>query len=91
MGIFTKKRDEFSGPSSPAAKRAAMLATPDLVPWAETCLYEIGRSLSDFRKDPEDLHLLAQANEAVAVLGTIMDEILDRSGERVAASPSSRP
>lgn len=81
MGIFTKKRDEFSGPNSPAAKRAAMLANHDLVPWAETCLYQIGRGLSDFQREPEGT-ALAEAQEAVAVLNAIMDEINARAVER---------
>lgn len=82
MGLFTKRRDEFVGPSSPAAKRAAMLATHELVPWAETCLYEIGRNLLDYQRDPGHPTALAEASGALGTLSAIMDEIHARSGER---------
>lgn len=79
MGIFTKTKREF-GPASPAAKRAAMLATPDLVPWAETCLYQIGRSLSDFQRD-QDGYALAEAVQSAEVLQAILAEVSGRFGE----------
>lgn len=84
MGRFTTKRQEFR-PTSVAAKRAAMLPSPDLVPWAETCLYEIGRSLLDYSRDPDPI-ALAEAANATAVLQAIIDEIRGRAGEPVGGS-----
>lgn len=82
MSIFTKKRTEYPGSASPAAKRAALLATHDLVPWAETCLYEIGRNLTGYSRD-QDLAALAEATNATEVLQAIIAEINGRAGETV--------
>jgi hypothetical protein len=79
VSLFKKR--EFA-PAGPAAKRAAMLPTHDLVPWAETCLYEVGRNLTEFQRS-QDPTALAEANQAVAVLGAVMGEINARSGESV--------
>lgn len=88
MGVFTKRRLEFDGPRSPAAKRAAMLPTHELVPWAETCLYQIGRSLSDHQRGEDTA--LAEAGEAVAVLQAIMGEIKSRAGETAVSPPETQ-
>lgn len=83
MGLFTKGRADGHRPTppreeDPALRRVKRLPQPELVPWAETCLYSIGRSLQGYQsgQDPADL---AEATLAVETLATIIAEINARA------------
>lgn len=54
MRIFQKKQAGHQ-PQTRIEKRVSMLSTPDLVSWAETSLYSLGRNLQEWnRNDNED-------------------------------------
>lgn len=76
MGFFTKDRPQRTEPEweSAAAKRVARLPTSDLVPWAETCLYTVGRYLTEWTKtgNPD---ALAEATQGAKALQIVMAEI----------------
>jgi hypothetical protein len=62
-----------------AAKRIAGLATPELAPWVEQCLYQIGRSLADWSRDGAPEHVLDAVGAAEIAL-EILQEIRRRVG-----------
>lgn len=87
MGLFTKDRPRRRAAESPASQRAARLKTHELVPWAEACLYQIGRNLVDFDAEG-DPYALAEAVTATEALGVLVEEIRKRAGEDVGVPPA---
>jgi hypothetical protein len=70
MGLFKKDTPKLDDPT-PAERRAATMSTFALPDWAESCLFAVGRNLSDFRRSagPETLDEAVEGAEAlVAVL-----------------------
>jgi hypothetical protein len=76
VGFFTKDtgHPRTARPTGKAARRVQHLPTPDLVPWAETCLYTVGRYLNEYAKTGDET-ALAEATMAAETLQVVMDEI----------------
>jgi len=53
MTIFRKKQDGHR-PQTRIEKRVSSLSTPDLVSWAETSLYSLGRNLQEWNRNGND-------------------------------------
>lgn len=63
-----------------AEARIARLPTHELTPWAEQCLYGIGRNLSEYSKDPAlRLDHLDEAVASAEVLLALVNELRSRS------------
>lgn len=77
MGILAKKKVDWA-PTTTAEKRAALLPTHELVDWADTSLYHIGRSISEYRKEP-DPAMLAEARLGAETLVVLLQEIERRA------------
>ena len=58
-------------------KRVAMIATNELVSWADQSLFAIGRGIGQYQKsnDPLDIH---EARSAVDALSVVLAEIESR-------------
>lgn len=78
MGLFSKPTP--TSPDSKVLRRVKALPTEDLIAWAETCLYETGRSFSEYRKSGEDTFLQEAASAA-----SILMEITAEAQRRAAA------
>lgn len=55
-------------------KRVEKLSTHDLVNWAETLQFQVGRSLSAWNRKSESPRLL-EAQEAARALAEVLDEL----------------
>lgn len=74
-----KRRPKISTTTdSRVAKRVARLATPDLYVWSETCVLNLGRSLSEHQKAAEGF-TLQDAKENAQALLALVEEIERRS------------
>lgn len=61
-------------PLTKTAKRIATLQTHELTGWVESCLYQTGRSLSEFNHDPARIEALDEALGAAEVCVEILRE-----------------
>lgn len=75
MGLF--KKTDTPAPSK-LARRIQALPTSELIPWAETCLYDAGRCLSEYRKSGEAFWL-TDAEQATDTLHLLVSEIKGRA------------
>lgn len=80
------RETEEQRPVSKAERRVASLQTHDLVPWADQCLYAVGRCLSEWSKDAGRLELLDEAKEGAEALQIIVTELQRRAEALVAAT-----
>lgn len=67
-------RIEGEHETTKAQRRAAGLPTYALPDWADQCLYEVGRALSDFRREAS-VDSLAEAQLAAETLAVILKEM----------------
>ena len=70
---LTWRRQESLVPPTPAQRRAARIATPDLYGWAEQALNGIGMALNDWRRDPLGPALDEAATGAEALLAVVQE------------------
>lgn len=63
---------------SRAERRAASIATPDLLPWAEQALDSLGRDLSMWRRTGDPVHV-ADAEVAAEALLAVVREMRSRT------------
>lgn len=75
--LFVQKPTE--GTATKAEKRVATLQTHDLVPWAEQCLYAVGRCLSEWSRDTSRTEALLEAVEGSEALQVVMKELQRRA------------
>lgn len=75
--IFVAKTGER--PVTKAERRIVLLPTHDLIPWAEQCLYGVGRNLNDWSRDVARVELLEEAHQSAEVLLAVVEEIRRRS------------
>lgn len=66
-------------PLTKAEQRVASLPTHDLVPWAEQCLFAVGRAMSDWSRDAARPELLVEAVEATETLQVVLAELQNRA------------
>lgn len=71
-------REAAPTPPPPAERRAAVLPTPEIAPWAESCLYAIGRSLSEWNRAPTQVEHLEEAAAAAESLQVLLAELRRR-------------
>lgn len=72
-------REDDPSPASTAERRAASLPTYDIVPWAETCLYTVGRALSEHSRNPSASELVEEAVAAAETLQVLLAELRRRT------------
>lgn len=72
------RRARPQAPRTPAERRAARIATPDLSNWAEQALSGIGRAMSDWRRD-EDGPALQEAELGAEALLAVLRELRRRT------------
>lgn len=90
MGIPTgwRARRERQKAPEKAARRVGMMDTPDLVDWADGCLYAVGRSISECRNHHEEAEHQAFLDNAVAeagVLLAVLEELQSRNSKPIKA------
>lgn len=85
--LLFKTDEPVERPVSKAERRVKALATHDLVPWADQCLYTIGRSLNDWSRDAARLELLSEAQEGMDALQVIMAELQQRAAQMATSGP----
>ena len=83
--LLFKQEEGQREAATKAERRVQALATHDLVPWADQCLYAVGRSLSEWSKDAEGIERLYEAREGAQALQTIVEELVRRA-ERMEAT-----
>lgn len=60
-------------------RRVSALPTHDLIPWAEQCIYAIGRGLSDYARDPSQVHMVTEAEQGAETLLVLIQELKART------------
>jgi hypothetical protein len=78
--LFIQTGSEPRPVGGKAEARIAHLPTHELTPWAEQCLYSIGRCLSEYTKDPAlRQDYLEEAVASSEVLLKLVTELRSRS------------
>jgi hypothetical protein len=73
-----KRKTELAQETDAMLLRLKRLPSPDLIPWAENCLYGAGRCLDRYAETGEP-DLLLEAHQAADVLKAALDEISERA------------
>lgn len=84
MPLF--KKTDAPAPPSKMVRRIRALPTHDLIPWGETCLYEAGRALSEYRKSGDPAYM-ADAELASQTLSLIVAEVRGRQAAEAYVEP----
>jgi len=79
--LFIQDRPDTpeAGEPSKLDRRVSTLPTHDLVPWAEQCIYAIGRGLSDYSRDPSQVHMVIEAEQGAETLLVLIRELKART------------